>query len=135
MSSIRHTAETVFSGHNSQALATQSLIPPAIQSGICILLVLSEMKPPATAPTRIATKAKTRLFLLMFFLRGPKSAGSVDMSCNMLVRTTVGTSASPSTRLPTICPALWKDRRVIGRSCRHVMSSVMVSKLPLTTPP
>ena len=101
-----HTAVTLFSGHNIQALATQSLMPPAIQSGICILLVFSEMNPPATAPTSIATKARTRLFLFMFFLKGPKSAGSVDMSCSILVKTTVGTSANPSTRLPTICPAL-----------------------------
>ena len=101
-----HTAVTLFSGHNIQTLATQSLMPPAIQSGVCILLVLSEMNPPATAPTSMATKAKTRLFLFIFFLRGPKRAGSVDMSCNILVKTTVGTSANPSTRLPTICPAL-----------------------------
>ena len=101
-----HTALTLFAGHNIQALATQSLMPPAIQSGTWILLVFSAMNPPATAPTSIATKAKTRLFLFIFFRRGPRSAGSVDMSCNILVKTTVGTSANPSTRLPTICPAL-----------------------------
>ena len=131
----RQTAEIVFAGHNIQALATQSLMPPAIHNGVCILRVFSEMKPPATAPTSIATKAETRLFLFMFFLKGPRRAGSVDMSCNILVKTTVGTSANPSTRLPTICPALWKDRSAIGNNCLQVMSSVIVSRLPLTTPP
>ena len=129
------TALTFFSGHNIQELAMRNLMPPAIQSGICTLLVRSEMKPPATAPARIAKNAKTRLFLLMFCLSGPKRAGSVEISCNILVKTTVGTSVNPSTRLPTICPALWNDRSVIGKSCLQLMSGVMVSKLPFTVPP
>lgn len=122
-------------GHNIQELAMRILMPPAIQRGICILLVPSAMKPPATAPASIPTNAKTRLFLFMFCLSGPKRAGSVVISCSILVKTTVGTSVNPSTRLPTICPALWKDRSAIAKSCLQLMSGVMVFKLPFTTPP
>ena len=134
-SSFSHyTAFTIFFGHTVQAIAMSNLIPPAIQRGICILLVPSAMKPPATAPASIPTKAKTRLFLFRFCLKGPKRAGSVEISCSILVKTTVGTSAKPSTRLPTICPALWKERSAIGNNCLHLMSLVIVFKLPLTVP-
>ena len=125
---------SAFSGHIVQLIATNSLRAPAIQSGVCILFVVSEMKPPATAPPSIPKNAKIRRFLLTFCVSGAKSAGSVAISCNMLVTTTVGTSANFSARLPTICPALWKDKSAMGKSSLQMMSSVIVRKLPFTFP-
>ncbi len=122
------------SGHTIQAIVITNLNPPAIHNGICILLVASDIKPPATAPTRIPKNASTLLFLLIFIRGGANSFGSVTTSWSIEVRTTVGISAKFKVRLPTIWPAAWKLSRAIGNSDLQSMSSEMVSRDPLTIP-
>ena len=132
---VNHVFLAFCSGQIIQRRVMHSLIPPAIQRGTCMRLVPSPIKPPQMAPAKVKKKAHILLFLLIFFVGPARSFGSDQMSCNILVTTTVGTSTKPTALDPTICPDAWNESKAIGMTSHQLMSSEIVSIAPSTDPP